>query len=90
MNFSWSSIIINSNENLSVQVHPNDDYARRVENSFGKTEAWYVISLFCWISAITSPEQIACTNPLLIKKASPFLTLILFKQSSTVLFLIVD
>ena len=35
--------LINSNENLSVQVHPNDDYARRVENSFGKTEAWYVV-----------------------------------------------
>lgn len=35
--------LINSNANLSVQVHPNDDYARRVENSFGKTEAWYVV-----------------------------------------------
>ena len=35
--------LINSNENLSVQVHPNDDYARRVKNSFGKTEAWYVV-----------------------------------------------
>ena len=35
--------LINSNENLSVQVHPNDEYARRVENSFGKTEAWYVV-----------------------------------------------
>ena len=35
--------LINSNENLSVQVHPNDDYAKRVENSFGKTEAWYVV-----------------------------------------------
>ena len=35
--------LINSNENLSVQVHPNDEYARKVENSFGKTEAWYVV-----------------------------------------------
>ena len=35
--------LINSNENLSVQVHPNDEYAKRVENSFGKTEAWYVV-----------------------------------------------
>ena len=35
--------LINSNENLSVQVHPNDEYARRVENSFGKTEAWHVV-----------------------------------------------
>lgn len=35
--------LINSNDNLSVQVHPNDEYAKIKENSFGKTEAWYVI-----------------------------------------------
>lgn len=35
--------LINSREKLSVQVHPNDDYAKRVENQFGKTEAWYVV-----------------------------------------------
>lgn len=35
--------MINSNENLSVQVHPNDEYAKKYENSNGKTEAWYVV-----------------------------------------------
>lgn len=35
--------LINSKEKLSVQVHPNDDYAKRMENSLGKTEAWYVV-----------------------------------------------
>ena len=35
--------LINSDENLSVQIHPNDEYAKRVENSYGKTEAWYVV-----------------------------------------------
>ncbi len=35
--------IINAKENLSVQVHPNDDYALKVEGEFGKTEAWYVL-----------------------------------------------
>ena len=35
--------LINSKEKLSVQVHPGDEYAKRVENQFGKTEAWYVI-----------------------------------------------
>lgn len=35
--------VITARENLSVQVHPNDDYAKKVENSFGKTEAWYVL-----------------------------------------------
>ncbi|MBK5293626.1 MAG: class I mannose-6-phosphate isomerase [Acidobacteriia bacterium] len=28
---------------LSVQVHPDDDYARRHENSRGKTEMWYIL-----------------------------------------------
>ena len=35
--------LINSREKLSVQVHPGDEYAKRVENQFGKTEAWYVV-----------------------------------------------
>ncbi|WP_346940044.1 type I phosphomannose isomerase catalytic subunit [uncultured Clostridium sp.] len=35
--------IINSNDNLSVQVHPNDEYAHRLENDNGKVEAWYII-----------------------------------------------
>ena len=29
--------------NLSVQVHPNDEYALRVEGEYGKTEMWYVL-----------------------------------------------
>ena len=35
--------LINSKKKLSVQVHPSDEYAKRVENSLGKTEAWYVV-----------------------------------------------
>jgi len=35
---------INAQEPLSVQVHPTDEYGLRVENDFGKTEAWYVLS----------------------------------------------
>ncbi|MBR3737540.1 MAG: class I mannose-6-phosphate isomerase [Eubacterium sp.] len=35
--------IIDAFDNLSVQVHPDDEYARRVENEFGKTEIWYVL-----------------------------------------------
>lgn len=34
---------IDAQENLSVQVHPNDDYAKRVERSLGKTEMWYIM-----------------------------------------------
>ena len=35
--------LISTCDKLSVQVHPNDEYAKRVENSYGKTEAWYVV-----------------------------------------------
>lgn len=35
--------LIDAKENLSVQVHPDDAYARRVEHEFGKTEAWYIL-----------------------------------------------
>ena len=36
--------LIDAAEPLSVQVHPNDDYAARVENGkLGKTEAWLIL-----------------------------------------------
>lgn len=35
--------LINANHNLSVQVHPNDEYAQKAEGGTGKTEAWYVV-----------------------------------------------
>ncbi|MDC1174768.1 class I mannose-6-phosphate isomerase [Bacteriovoracaceae bacterium] len=34
---------IDTNDHLSVQVHPHDDYARMVENSSGKTECWIIL-----------------------------------------------
>lgn len=34
---------IDAKQDLSVQVHPDDDYAREHENQNGKTEMWYVI-----------------------------------------------
>lgn len=55
---------IDAKDNLSVQVHPNDEYAKRVENSFGKTEMWYVIdcekgaSLVCGFKGNPSDEEI--------------------------------
>lgn len=33
---------IDANENLSVQVHPDDQYALKNEGQWGKTEMWYV------------------------------------------------
>ena len=36
--------LIDAKENLSIQVHPSDDYALKNENSFGKSEMWHIIS----------------------------------------------
>lgn len=44
--FPYSPVLIkliDAKDNLSIQVHPDNDYARRVENEFGKTEMWYVL-----------------------------------------------
>lgn len=35
--------LISSKENLSVQVHPDDDYAIKIKNSLGKFECWYIL-----------------------------------------------
>lgn len=36
--------VLDANDDLSVQVHPNDQFAREVENEpYGKTECWYVL-----------------------------------------------
>ncbi|MFV0247273.1 MAG: type I phosphomannose isomerase catalytic subunit [Mycoplasmatales bacterium] len=36
--------IINAEDDLSVQVHPDDKFAKKHESSLGKTECWYVLS----------------------------------------------
>lgn len=35
--------LIDACDRLSVQVHPDDEYAMRVEGEYGKTEMWYVV-----------------------------------------------
>lgn len=35
---------ISTAEPLSIQVHPNDDYAKAHHNSLGKTEMWYILA----------------------------------------------
>lgn len=34
---------LDAKEDLSIQVHPNDELAKQRHNSFGKTEMWYVL-----------------------------------------------
>ena len=34
---------IDATKNLSIQVHPGDEYAKTYENDCGKTEVWYIV-----------------------------------------------
>ena len=42
-NFPLLIKYLDVNDRLSVQVHPSDEYAFRVEGEFGKSESWYII-----------------------------------------------
>lgn len=54
---------IDAQQKLSVQVHPSDAYARRVEGDNGKTEMWYIIDadegagIYCGFRRDTSREE---------------------------------
>ena len=53
---------IDAKEDLSIQLHPNDELAAKRHNSFGKTEMWYVMqadensNLIVGFNQKTSPE----------------------------------
>lgn len=36
--------IIDAADDLSIQVHPDDEMAKKLENSKGKTECWYILN----------------------------------------------
>lgn len=54
---------IDAKQNLSVQVHPSDDYALKYENSYGKTESWYIVDaeegagIYCGFKRDTNKEE---------------------------------
>ncbi|KEH98662.1 type I phosphomannose isomerase catalytic subunit [Clostridium massiliodielmoense] len=49
--------LINAKDKLSVQVHPNDEYAKRVEGDMGKTEVWYVVEAFKGANLVVGIKQ---------------------------------
>lgn len=60
---------IDARDNLSIQVHPDDDLAKKRHDSFGKTEMWYVInaakgaSLYSGFSKqIDADEYVKCVE----------------------------
>lgn len=48
---------IDANDDLSIQVHPDDKLAKERHNSFGKTEMWYVFQADEGSSLITGFNQ---------------------------------
>lgn len=55
---------IDAKKDLSIQIHPDDDYALENENEFGKNEMWYVVDcepgayLYCGLKQDSSKEEI--------------------------------
>lgn len=59
--------MIDANDDLSIQVHPNDDYARTHHNgSWGKTEMWYLLE--CANNATIYAGWKKQTNPTQLKE----------------------
>ncbi|MBQ9355672.1 MAG: class I mannose-6-phosphate isomerase [Prevotella sp.] len=54
---------IDARKDLSIQVHPNDETARRLGRERGKTEMWYALApepgaqLYCGLKKQISPEE---------------------------------
>src|SRR6185312_10535637 len=54
---------IDARQDLSVQVHPDDDRARRLANDSGKTEAWVILDaepgslIFAGLRSGIGPEE---------------------------------
>ena len=44
-NFPLLFKFIDANKDLSVQLHPNDQLAKKQHNSFGKNEMWYILGI---------------------------------------------
>ena len=57
--------LIDAADDLSVQVHPDDEYAARVENDRGKTEIWYILDadegarIVCGLREGVTPEGLS-------------------------------
>ena len=55
--------IIDAHQDLSIQVHPNDEMAKREHNKFGKSEMWYILDaepgayLYAGFKEKITPEQ---------------------------------
>lgn len=86
---------IDAKDNLSIQVHPDNTYALKNENQYGKTEMWYVVDceegayLYYGFNREVSKEEfesrikdntlLEVLNPVKVKKGD-----VLFIESGTI------
>ncbi|MEO5911424.1 MAG: type I phosphomannose isomerase catalytic subunit [Pelobium sp.] len=73
---------IDANDDLSIQVHPNDELAEKRHHSFGKTEMWYVIQADEGASLISGFNQEVDKESYLQKFNAGELTDILNKEEA--------
>lgn len=64
-NFPLMIKLIDAEEDLSIQVHPDDDYALEHENEYGKSELWYIIDcdedsyIYCGFNKDVTREEVS-------------------------------
>lgn len=62
-NFPVLIKLIDAKDPLSIQVHPSDEYALKVEHEYGKTEMWYIVdcdpgaALYFGVNRDITPEE---------------------------------
>src|SRR6202012_5138442 len=71
---------IDAEEDLSIQVHPDDKLAKAMHNSFGKTEMWYVMESALGCTLIAGFNQELTQEKYLEKFNSGHLTDVLNKE----------
>lgn len=87
-NFPVLIKLIDAKDNLSVQVHPDNEYALKTEGEYGKTEMWYIVdceenaSLLYGFRKNISPDEfrrriedntlLEVTNSVKVKKGDVF------------------
>ncbi|WP_353893559.1 mannose-6-phosphate isomerase, class I [Proteinivorax hydrogeniformans] len=64
--FPMLTKVITAEDDLSIQVHPDDVYAKQHEGSLGKTECWYIID--CVKNAEITLGHTACSKDELVDK----------------------
>ncbi|WP_249030073.1 type I phosphomannose isomerase catalytic subunit [Tannockella kyphosi] len=57
---------LDAKDDLSIQVHPHHDYARKHDNDNGKTESWYILEAEAGATLVAGT---LCDDPNIIKKA---------------------